>query len=61
MFSFIKQFFTMIPKEFHENGHSVTFHFMTKTPNDAVTPKHQSQFTPKMKANAVPHLISSLV
>ena len=32
-----------------------------KTPNDAVTPQRQSQFTPKMKANAVPHLLSSLV
>ena len=32
-----------------------------KTPNDAVTPQRQGQFTPKMKANAVPHLLSSLV
>ena len=32
-----------------------------KTPNDAVTPLRQSQFTPKMKANAVPRLLSSLV
>ena len=32
-----------------------------KTPNDAVTPQRQSQFTPKMKANAVPRLLSSLV
>ena len=32
-----------------------------KTPNDAVTPWRQSQFTPKMKANAVPRLLSSLV
>ena len=32
-----------------------------KTPNDAVTPQCQSQFTPKMKANAVPRLLSSLV
>ena len=32
-----------------------------KTPNDAVTPQHQSQFTTNMKANAVPHLLSSLV
>ena len=30
-------------------------------PNDAVTPQRQSQFTPKMKANAVPRLLSSLV
>ena len=28
------------------------------TPNDAVTPQRQSQFTPKMKANAVPRLLS---
>ena len=26
-----------------------------------MTPQRQSQFTPKMKANAVPHLLSSLV
>ena len=32
-----------------------------KTPNDAVTPQRQSQFTPKMKANVVPRLLSSLV
>ena len=32
-----------------------------KTPNGAVTPQRQSQFTPKMKANAVPRLLSSLV
>ena len=29
--------------------------------NDAVTPQRQSQFTPKMKAKAVPRLLSSLV
>ena len=34
---------------------------LKKTPNDAVTPQRQSQFTPKMKANAVPRLLSSLV
>ena len=32
-----------------------------KTLNDAVTPQHQSQITLKMKANAVPRLLSSLV
>ena len=32
-----------------------------KAPNGAVTPQRQSQFTPKMKANAVPRLLSSLV
>ena len=32
-----------------------------KTPNDAVTWQRQSQFTPKMKANAIPRLLSSLV
>ena len=32
-----------------------------KIPNDAVTLQRQSQFTPKMKANAVPRLLSSLV
>ena len=37
------------------------FIWLKKTPNDAVTPQRQSQFTPKMKANAVPHLLSSLV
>ena len=30
-------------------------------PNNAVTLQRQSQFTPKMKANAVPRLLSSLV
>ena len=48
--------------EFHETCNSVTFYFMEKkTPNYAVTPQCQSQFTPKMKANAVPRLLSSLV
>ena len=32
-----------------------------KIPNDAVTPQRQSQFTPKMKTNVVPCLLSSLV
>ena len=32
-----------------------------RMPNNAVTPQRQSQFTPKMKANAVPRLLSSLV
>ena len=46
--------------EFHETCHSVIFYFMKKkTPNDAVTPRCQSQFTPKMKANAVRRLLSS--
>ena len=41
----------------------IPLHFISrkKTPNDAVTPQRQSQFTPKMKANAVPRLLSSLV
>ena len=41
----------------------IPFHFISwkKTPNDAVTPQRQSQFTPKMKANAVPRWLSSLV
>ena len=47
--------------EFQETCHSITSYFMKKTPNDAVTPQRQSQFTPKMKANAVPHLLSSQV
>ena len=46
--------------EFHETCHSITF-FHEKTPNNAVTPQRQSQFTPKMKAKAVPRLLSSLV
>ena len=37
----------------------ISFHEKKKTPNNALTP--QCQFTPKMKANAVPHLLSSLV
>ena len=47
--------------EFHKNHHSVTGCFIKKNPNDAVTLQRQSQFTPKMKANAVPRLLSSLV
>ena len=41
----------------------IPLHFISskKTPNDAVTPQRQSQFTPKMKVNAVPRLLSSLV
>ena len=41
----------------------IPLHFISwkKTPNDAVTPQCRSQFTPKMKANAVPRLLSSLV
>ena len=42
----------------------IPLHFISwkkKTPSDAVTPQRQSQFTPKMKANAVPRLLSSLV
>ena len=41
----------------------IPLHFIAlkQTPNDAVTPQRQSQFTPKMKANAVPRLLSSLV
>ena len=41
----------------------IPLHFISwkKTPNDAVAPQRQSQFTPKMKANAVPRLLSSLV
>ena len=34
---------------------------LKKTPNDDVTPQRQSQFTPKMKANAELRLLSSLV
>ena len=52
----------LITHDFHKTCHFVTFYFVEeKTPNDAVRPQHQSQFTPKMKANAVPHLLSSLV
>ena len=41
----------------------IPLHYISwkKTPNDAVTPQRQSQFTPKMIANAVPRLLSSLV
>ena len=41
----------------------IPLHFISceKTPNDTVMPQRQSQFTPKMKANAVPCLLSSLV
>ena len=37
------------------------FHDTKKTPNNAVTPQRQSQFTPKMKANAESRLLSSVV
>ena len=48
--------------EFHETCHSVAFYFMKKkTPNDDVTLQFQGQFTPKMKANPIPRLLSSLV
>ena len=39
----------------------VSFHEKKKTPNNVVTPQTHSQFTPKMKVNAVLHLLSSLV
>ena len=41
----------------------IPLHFISgkNTTNDAVIPQRQSQFTPKMKANAVPRLLSSLV
>ena len=41
----------------------IPLHFISwkKTPNDAVTPQRQNQFTPKTKANAVSRLLSSLV
>ena len=41
----------------------ILLHYISwkKTPNDAVTAQRQSQFAPKMKANAVPRLLSSLV
>ena len=41
----------------------IPLHFISwkEAPNDAVTPQRQSQFTPKMNANAVPRLLSSLV
>ena len=50
------------PHEFHETCHSVTFYFMKKDSKWCCeTPLGQSQFTPKMKTNAVPRLLSSLV
>ena len=41
----------------------IHLHFISykKTPNDAVTPHRQSQFTLQMKANAELRLLSSLV
>ena len=47
--------------EFHETCPSITLFLLKKDSNDAVTPVRQSQFTPKMKANAVSRLLSSLV
>ena len=37
------------------------FNSWKKTPNYAVTSQRQSQFTPKMKANAEPRVLSSLL
>ena len=42
----------------------IPLHFISQkknAPNDAVTLLYHSQFTPKMKANAVSRLLSSLV
>ena len=50
--------FCIVHTQSHRGKHE--FH-EKKTPNDAVTPQGQSQFTPKTKANAVPRLLSSLV
>ena len=56
---FVNSFFmTWIP--WNLSFHYISFH-EKKTANDAVTPQRQSQFTPKMKANAIPRLLSSLV
>ena len=60
-------FFYSKPKNHHCSWitWNSSFHYILfrtkKTPNDAVTIQRQSQFTPKMKANAVPRLLSSLV
>ena len=47
------------------NSRNLSFRYIsfqeTKTLSGAVTPQRQSQFTPKMKANAEPRLLSSLV
>ena len=53
--------FYFLKHEFHENHHSITSYFMKKDCKLCAIPKRQSQFTPKMKANAVPRLLSSLV
>ena len=50
--------FTWIP--WNSSLRYIIFH-EKKTPNDAVATQRQSQFTPKMKANAIPRLLSSLV
>ena len=51
-------FFSWIPMKLVIPLHIIS---LKKTPNDAVTPQRQSQFTPKMKANALLRLVSSLV
>ena len=48
-------------RKFHEICHSVTFYFMKKDSKRSCDTTTPSQFTPKMKANAVPRLLSSLV
>ena len=50
-------------QEFHETCHFITFYFMIKDSQTLlyVTPQCQSQLTPKMKANAIPRLLSSSV
>ena len=47
--------------EFHETCHSVTFYFLKKDSKRCCDTTMPDQFTPKMKANAVPRLLSSLV
>ena len=42
-------------------SHEFLMFVSKKKLNNAVMPQRQSQFTPKMKANAVPRLLSSLV
>ena len=63
----VRHLHNMIWQEGHSSGitRNLSFRYILfhelKTPNDAVKPQCQSQFTPKMKANAVPRLLLSLV
>ena len=54
-----KPFITILKDFMNSTKLVIPLHFISwkKSPNDAVTPQRQSQFTPKMKANEEPRLL----